>query len=573
MKLTRLQVENFRSIKEMDLTFPDSGLLVLVGPNNAGKSNLIRAVEALCGESWFGKDKVEQHDYYCRDATTPIELKIDFDNGCRVQWSSQPDGRWPEYLDQSGKKQYGRNIKDDFPCTYLGADRSIDKHMSFYDWTLIGKIRKHFHRKAKPLKDQLEEKFEEIVALFDQVEGFSAFTEGFTDCFAALQADTASKLSIGFKPYTPSNYFKTMQILSADPTQGDDKLALEELGEGTRNLVLIALLWSYAVHFRQQGEMTGILALEEPEIFLHPHARRHLFRVLREIAASGHQVIVSTHSASFLETELFDSIGRVIKVPDRDNAARSCTSVTLVSKQTLVAYCQGTGVPAKKVSTASVAPYYRATANPKLNEAFFARYLVLTEGETEELALREYLAHLGLDCDLLGVSVLGVHGKSQLPRYWRLFSAFGIPTTLVLDNDDDETGDKRSSNQIVADALGLPLMTLLDGVNVCKQVAGTLGAKPTALVLEGDFEGSLKKDFGIWAGEKFDGCALIGQWEGEARQLLKLDAKQGKPLIARFVARRLLKHHAGFRPACAQQLAGLVSGHLGIPLPIPPPSD
>ena len=37
MKLTRVKIDNFRSIKSMDFAFPESGFLVLVGANNAGK--------------------------------------------------------------------------------------------------------------------------------------------------------------------------------------------------------------------------------------------------------------------------------------------------------------------------------------------------------------------------------------------------------------------------------------------------------------------------------------------------------------------------------------------------------
>jgi len=34
MKLTRVKIDNFRSIKSMDFAFPESGFLVLIGTNN-----------------------------------------------------------------------------------------------------------------------------------------------------------------------------------------------------------------------------------------------------------------------------------------------------------------------------------------------------------------------------------------------------------------------------------------------------------------------------------------------------------------------------------------------------------
>jgi putative ATP-dependent endonuclease of the OLD family len=45
-------------------------------------------------------------------------------------------------------------------------------------------------------------------------------------------------------------------------------LDLSELGEGARNLILIALLKSFAKNFKNHGgALSGILALEEPEVF------------------------------------------------------------------------------------------------------------------------------------------------------------------------------------------------------------------------------------------------------------------------------------------------------------------
>ncbi|MGV7834422.1 ATP-dependent nuclease [Mycobacterium kansasii] len=43
MKLTRIEVKNFRSFGESDIRLTD-GMNALVGPNNCGKSNLVRAI-------------------------------------------------------------------------------------------------------------------------------------------------------------------------------------------------------------------------------------------------------------------------------------------------------------------------------------------------------------------------------------------------------------------------------------------------------------------------------------------------------------------------------------------------
>jgi putative ATP-dependent endonuclease of the OLD family len=78
MKLKRISIKNFKSIKDIKFDFPESGILVLVGENNAGKSNIIRAIDLICGESWIGKEKLEDHDYYLRDKNNEIEIRLVF---------------------------------------------------------------------------------------------------------------------------------------------------------------------------------------------------------------------------------------------------------------------------------------------------------------------------------------------------------------------------------------------------------------------------------------------------------------------------------------------------------------
>jgi putative ATP-dependent endonuclease of OLD family len=559
MKLATVRIENYRSIRELEFEFPESGLLVLVGANNAGKSNIIRAVDALCGEAWYGREKVEPFDHYMRDPERRISINLDFDNGWRAGWSS--NAQWPEYKDSHGDKLYQRKLKDDFPCTYLGADRTLDRHVAFHEWTLLSKIKRHFHKKARSIETELQDKYEQIIKLFDEVEGFRDFAAGFEEKFASLQADTPAKLSLGFKPYTPSNYFKTLQILTQDPQQADEAISLDELGEGSRNTVLLALLWSYAVDFKGAG--SGVLALEEPELFLHPHARRHLFKALREITATGHQVIISTHSSSFVDTELFDSIGRVIKVPDEEYKDRRHTQLRLVSKAELVKHCVETGVPANKVTEGNIAPFYRVTASSTLNEAFFARYLVLVEGETEELALPIFLGNMGLDCNLLGVSVLGLGGKNQIPRYWRLFGRFALGMVVLFDND--ESGEK-NSNKNVATCMGIDEESIVSDVDIFKTMNAARSPASLLVVLENDYESALKKDYSRWVENTAHDPEAINTFEREARELIQPQGSQGKGLIARHVARRLTETIPDYIPAFVDPIAEKLAMFLKVSL-------
>lgn len=552
MRLSKIKIRNYRSIKDIEFDFPESGILVLVGENNAGKSNIIRAIDLICGEAWIGKEKLEDHDYYLRDKTKRISIDLSFSNGRSVNFSPE-NNKWGinyfSNLDQTQRMPFGNSIKDDFPSTYLGADRTLDKHLSFYDWSLIGRIRKAFHKNvSEELKESLDSKFRELIEIFDSVPGFKDFKDDFTANYKSLLPTFKTDLQVDFQPFTPTNYFKTMQILGIDPQFSDKPLDLSELGEGARNLILIALLKSFAKNFKNNGgALSGILALEEPELFLHPQARRHLFKELRGLAEEGMQVIISTHSDSFIDTEYFDEIGRVVKVEDEENEGKLHTQLKICSKENLVKKCIETGVPESKVSLENITEFYKTTSNYRLNEGFFSRCLILVEGETEEMAFSELLRELDIDCDSMGISIIAVNGKNQIPKYWRLYSQFDIPIIVVIDDDNDE-----SSNKNIAACFGIEEPEIVAGNDGIKVIESRSEPQTKLLIMEKDFETTFEKEVdNIKEG-------LFKEFETEAKDLIKPIKKQQKGAIARYVVRKAIEVE-GFNSEIGLTLAKLIS--------------
>jgi len=562
MLLKKVSIKNFKSIKHLEFDFPESNILVLVGENNAGKSNIIRAIDAICGDSWYGREKLEDHDYYLRNRKNPIQIELFFNNGKYVNFSPNPSDWGIKYFnDWEGrhKVSFGSpSVKEEFPSTYLGAERTFDKHLSFYDWTLIGRIRKAFHKRiGDDLKVEIEKDFENVIASFHKVPGFTDFLEDFSKQFKELLPSGKGHMSIDFKPFTPANYFKTMQILAVDPNQSDKPIDVDELGEGARNMILIALLRSYAKNFKNGGEVSGILALEEPELFLHPQARRHLATVLRDLAQTGLQVIISTHSDSFIDTEFFESIGRVIKIADPDNEGKEQTVLVQSDNKKLVDLAIETGVPKEKVDVTDIQPFYKTTSNHRLNEGFFARCLVLVEGETEELALPEFLSVLGLDCDANGISIIEVKGKNQIPKYWRLYASFNIPIIVIFDNDNKN--GKEKSNKNIATCFNLELDDLLNDVDSFKSLTCKTKIPTDIIVLEIDFETAIKKDL---AKKGYDG--LYETLELEAIKIIKPVGNQQKGAIARHVAREIQTQIGEYAPDFVRHLAETINGKINL---------
>lgn len=62
----------------------------------------------------------------------------------------------------------------------------------------------------------------------------------------------------------------------------------------------------------------------------------------------------------------------------------------------------------------------------KSSEAMFARKVILVEGESEVLILPYLFSLCGYDEVAEGVTIVRCGGKSELDRYYRLYSEFGI---------------------------------------------------------------------------------------------------------------------------------------------------
>ena len=66
MKLRKVQICGFRSIAEMEILFEGNGHKVLVGKNESGKSNILKALNLLSGEAGFEtKDKKAAYTETC----------------------------------------------------------------------------------------------------------------------------------------------------------------------------------------------------------------------------------------------------------------------------------------------------------------------------------------------------------------------------------------------------------------------------------------------------------------------------------------------------------------------------
>jgi predicted ATP-dependent endonuclease of OLD family len=186
-----------------------------------------------------------------------------------------------------------------------------------------------------------------------------------------------------------------------------------------------------------------VFLIEEPELYLRPQAQRYLYRVLRELAAAGNQVIYSTHSPAFLNVTRLDELVFVERLPRH-------------------------GTRALQPEPVSADEDFRVMAefDAARSELFLAQAVVLVEGLTEKLVLPFVFSALGYDVDREAISIVECGGKPNLSLFARICRATGIPFVVVHDSDRKTSGRfapaERALNALIAETAGEDRVVVLD---------------------------------------------------------------------------------------------------------------
>lgn len=156
--------------------------------------------------------------------------------------------------------------------------------------------------------------------------------------------------------------------------------------------------------------------MEEPELYLHPQAQRELFDSLVELSTGENQVILCTHSSSFISLDHYRSICIVRK--------------NTLDEGTTVFQCTEDLFPESDEKHAFNMAYW---INPDRGELFFARKVILVEGPTDKTIIPLLSYDLGVFRH--DYTVVDCGSKDSIPSYLHLLNKFRIPYVAVYDQD------------------------------------------------------------------------------------------------------------------------------------------
>lgn len=439
MRVEKIKISKYRSIDKLEITFPENKPVVLFGPNNAGKSNILSAINRLIGEKYPTYIEMIESDYFMRDKdsypTASIAARFSdayyIDNRGKsyekIYLTYGYKGNLTENLihDGNGKRLYITNEQRAACQSYLiDAERNIQSAFNYGSkYSLLSKFSHQIHKALSAThKEELSMAFEQIKRSFEETTEFSNFFVQFSTALQGAVKGFVHSLAVDFSAYDPNNYAKSLRIYAKE---GENIRGFEEFGTGEQQVLLMAFVKAYMEVFTSES---FVLIIEEPEAHLHPLAQKWLKEYIVEMCSAGIQVVISTHSTDFIDAEYLDGLVRVYK-------DGGITKAIQLSKEDLCAFCVESGVPADKTSPENIIDFYNTRLFSDQLKGMFAETIVLVEGATEFFALPVYLKRIGFSLAEHGVEIINCRGKDSIPLFWRLFTAYGYNCYFIFDGD------------------------------------------------------------------------------------------------------------------------------------------
>ena len=552
MRLTRLNIDNYRSVKKID-NLRIEPLQAFVGENNAGKSNILRAVNCFLSA---GSGGMTSSDF--NDSSQPALIEAEFSG-----LSDDERRRLRTYLigdriilqkrltvvqdEKSGKTKisveyhgYQAEPKDWFlsiskieakeakpKWEKIGKDNGILEFVQNTD----GRVTKASYSQGvnRILLERNDIEYDEPELGHTQALGIpqnllSALPEyyllpGITDysdeidrrssstVFRRLMADLSDRIMRKDPRYQEiEKALKTLHGLLNPPVDNESPRRLEALGNvevtlrdtirrlmpsvqgvqlavdveepkeifskgvairvddgvltdvldkghGMQRSIVFALLQMLV----KSGPQTAatrpiILGIEEPELYIHPHAQRLIYSVLKEfaglagdvdLAVGNDQILYTTHCPAFVDVSRYERVGVVRKEDAAGTTVRQCEVGVLGS----VAERQGFKL--------------LISFGLKHNELFFARDCILVEGVEDEVGIIATARKLGRIVDLpdeIGLSIVVAGNKGEIPKFQKLLNAFDLGYGVLLELDGKPETDRQTA----------PILDNLNGNRIAK---------------------------------------------------------------------------------------------------------
>ncbi|WP_018126159.1 ATP-dependent nuclease [Desulfovibrio oxyclinae] len=448
-KITQITIRNYKSCQEVTVDLDD--FTPLVGYNNAGKSNILRALLWAINPTKFTKvdcydpdrpvevectiDGIEEEVFEGlgrhRAALEPlcqegkITIKIEGKHGDIpsrfTRFAKNTDGEW---VNPGGIKEAMNAFFPDAVVISAMEDATEDLSKN-KSGTTLGKLLAWV---IKPIMAEHEDSIAQALEQMNELLNAEGATRARELAEFDQEATRAIQdffpgilLSIDVPPPSIETIFKSGIVRMGEKIPGQAQTLWRDVaahGHGAQRAAHMALVKLLAEK-NTTGTGRRLLLIDEPELYMHPQMVEQVRIALKNLSRNNYQVVFTTHSPLLVEER---------DVPKAVMVKKDSTTTSV--RKTLDSCCRL--FTQDKVAGARRELFELGNSAQLL----FCDKALIAEGSTEKEILPDLLSHfLQTTFPNEKAALLNIRGCSGIPKTRKILDALSIPHKTIADLD------------------------------------------------------------------------------------------------------------------------------------------
>ena len=485
MKLTKVIINNFRSFGDSQVIgFNDQ--TVLIGNNSSGKTTVLQALSKLFSDKQNDRI-IRKSDFHLPKGLRPgensrtlfIETIFEFDEldgtayspaipsffehftvsqgdakpflRIRLESSWEDDGTVEGSIDtqiyyissaediikDEDMHRAHRKDLDKIRVLYVPASRTPEKELGNASGSMLSRLVNSINWTDDEIKE-ITNKIDELNNTFLSESGaLTQINQEIQKSWKLYHEDnrfTQAELTINSSEMAGA----LRQIaLKFSPTTTEEAFTVSDLGDGLRSIFYFSLVDSILdielkiikdreenpdnPRFKLIPPILTILAIEEPENHIAPHHIGKLVKRFKQLSNNDNsQVVLTSHSPAIVKRIEPEDL-RYLRIENNDRVLQTIVSGIQLPQAIDESY---------KYIKGAIQAY---------PELYFAKLVVLGEGDSEELLLPKFFDLLGKEIDSSQISIVPLGGR-HVNYFWKLLNSLKIPYITLLDFDNERYG-------------------------------------------------------------------------------------------------------------------------------------
>lgn len=453
MEIVGVKVKNFRNLDGLKVSL-DPCKNYIIGENNIGKSNFLNLLSKVCNASRFADDDFQ-------DPSLPIEVLV------QIRLKEDEYGFFGDNFSPANASVVNlvvtQELSDAYPSLY-----SYDSYEAL-NKSLLDPLNFFLYETTANPKDELSLRRNSGTGLFVEALIEKYYEDRSLNILNQKEVNDLSRYINsalgnikGFQEYSiqttvaedSTEMLRRLLLLS----DGDREMYMTGSGVQYLAMASISILGQIMRLFKRKRIpfqellytdsktneilLPMIIAIDEPEVHLHPFLQRSLISYYDRIAQNQDaefkqllkdtfgidgikgQLIVVTHSTD----SLVGDYRNIIRFYQSNNLTHAICGTELVPK------------PGQDSdNTISEKNEKHLIMNfPELKESFYAKCAIIVEGETEFGCLPYFAKTINCPLDDKGISLINARGSQSIAPIKQLLELYRIPCITVYDGDVKE---------------------------------------------------------------------------------------------------------------------------------------